>query len=169
MRAAGLQTDLLVPLFKPLPPLRTISDTAEQRHICFLLEQAFLQVIYELGDIKENSLPITKYPDDFELAILRQVASELVAIPDEKREVFWKPLLSYGYIIPRSIGVFCKSFFLYNLGFPERHEKTAEILRAMVQFTYELPTWATKHASRHEDFRVAVVGMQQGFCFDMDR
>lgn len=163
MRAPGLRTELLVPLFKNLPKLQTIIDTTEQEHICYLLEQAFLQVIYELGEINETSVTITKYPDDFTLTVLQRVASELVAISDGKRETFWKPLLSYGYIIKSSIDTFCKSFFLYNLGFPERHEKMVEILKEMVEFTYTASTWTNVHISRHEDFRLAVVGMQQDF------
>jgi|GEM_PF-3141162 len=163
MRAPGLSTEVLIPMLKHMPSIDTTAGSCEQQHIFFLLAQSFQQVIYGFGNIKQDSVAIDSYPDNFSLMTLQKGASELVAVPEPMRGDFWKTLFSFGYIANRHIEIFCKSFFLRNLVLPDRYETMASIVKDMVEFTNTQPTWAIKHVSRHTDFRLAVVGMQPDF------
>lgn len=162
MRAPGLRTGILITLFKNIPELATVTDNNDQRQLYFLLKEGIDQLTYEFGEIKDTSSPITSYPSDYANAILQRLAQELLSIPDEIRSDYWKPLLSFGYIAQKWITNFLRYFFLYSLQ-SKKFEKMAEVVGEMLSFTTSLDTWSAKRISRHEDFRLALVGMQLDF------
>lgn len=160
-RVPGFYTPVLKYLLKTLPGIDQTRDAQERAHILFLYNQAFGQVIYELGEITEDAKEIEQYPDDFNRMVLQRVPSLLPLLTEEESaHLLWKPLFSYGYIAARWIDIFCTHYFLSHVEKKERHERMIQILQEMVVFSYTSPTWKTKHIRRGEDFRLCVVGMQ---------
>jgi hypothetical protein len=160
-RVPGFYTPVLKHLLKTLPNIDQTRDAQERAHILFLFNQAFGQVIYELGEITEDAKEIEQYPDDFNRMVLQRVPALLPLLTEEESgQLLWKPLFSYGYIAAKWIDIYCTHFILSHIVKKERLEKMIQILQEMVEFSYTSPTWKSKHISRGEDFRLCVVGMQ---------
>lgn len=160
-RVPGFYTPVLKYLLKTLPGLEQTRDAEERTHILFLHNQAFGQVIYELGEITEDAKAIEHYPDEFNLMVLRRLPELLPLLTEEESaHLLWKPLFSYGYIAARWIDIFCTHYFLSHVEKKERHERMIQIMQEMVEFSYTSPTWKSKHIRQGEDFRLCVVGMQ---------
>lgn len=160
-RDPGFYTPVLKHFLKALPALEKTRNASEKTHILFLFKQAFEQVIYELGEIKEDAKAIKQYPGEFNQMVLQRTSSFLPLLTEqESPEIFWKPLFSYGYIAARWIDIFCTHFILSHIEKTKRHDRMIAILQEMVQFSYTSPTWKSEHIRRGEDFRLCIVGMQ---------
>lgn len=160
-RVSGFYIPVLKYLLKTLPSIDQTRDAQERAHILFLYNQAFGQVIYELGEITEDAKEIEQYPDDFNRIVLQRVPALLPLLTEEEStHLLWKPLFSYGYIAARWIDIFCTYYILSHVEKKERHDRMIHILQEMVEFSYTSSTWKTKHIRRGEDFRLCVVGMQ---------
>lgn len=162
IRPPGIATMQIKEMLACLPALNNARNSAERGQIIYLWHEAFKQVIYELGEIKEASESIDDFPDEFNLLVIQKIAEMLTLLNDDERvERFWKPLFEFGYIAQRWIERFCTYYFLTNVEKTERHDKMIVLLREMLEFTNNLSTWSTKHINSHEDFRLCIVGMQR--------
>ena len=158
VRRKGLSTYLIQPLFEVLPALKDNPNIACKSYIISLLDQGMLQVVYQLGEIKEDSLSIRSLENEFDRAVLRKTAQSILSIEDSKeRGRIWQSLLKFGYIAPKFIETFCNAIFLY-LDHPGEHHRLGQILNEMIEFTYTCPTWASRKTERFKDFRICVLG-----------
>lgn len=161
VRKPSLDTELLREMLVCLPDLNDIHDPVERGHVIALWDESFKQVIYELGEIKETSKVIDKFPDKFHLLVAQKIGGLLPLLNEaENLGRFWKPLFEFGYIAPKLIEQFCTYFYLRNIEKKERHERMVGLIREMLVFTSVASTWSTKHINRHEDFRLCIMGMQ---------
>lgn len=149
---------MIKPMIEALPAISTTEDKDTKDYLILLLEQAYSQVIYQLGEIQENSIAIKSLESDFDRVVLKKTAEAILHLPDHKDEKsFWEPLFKFGYIAKNSIQTFCNHFFV-NLDTQIARDKMVRVLNEMIEFTYTSPTWATRRIDRFEDFRVCVMG-----------
>ncbi|TKK64367.1 hypothetical protein FC093_22705 [Ilyomonas limi] len=156
VRRAGLNTYLVIPMIECLPD---VEEAKESEYLFVLLEQAFNQVIYQLGEIKKDSLAIRSLPKDFDRAVLQKLGAFILKL--ERKDLmikFWEPLFRFGYIAPQHIETFCNSFFLHNLDVTSNYTKMVMLLDEMVKYSYSSPTWITKKVGRFKDFRICLLG-----------
>lgn len=158
VRKAGLSTTIIKPMIEAIPALSRIEEKTAKAYITLLVEQAYNQVIYQLGEIREDSLAIRSIESEFDNVVLKKVAESILFLEDDQDVTrFWEPLFKFGYIAQKWIQTFC-NFFFVNLDHPDVRDKMVKLLNEMVEYTYSSPTWATKHVDRFSDFRICVMG-----------
>lgn len=164
VRRAGLNTNIIKPMLETIPALSTIKERTAKAYITLLLEQAYNQVIYQLGEIRDQSLAIKSMENEFDRIVLKKVAESILFLEDDQDEKrFWEPLFKFGFIAQKWIQTFCNSFFV-NLDSPDVRDKMVTLLNEMIEYTYSSPTWATKHIDRFSDFRICVMGFHPWMC-----
>ncbi|MEI3802332.1 MULTISPECIES: AAA family ATPase [unclassified Chitinophaga] len=164
VRKAGLTTSIIIPMLEVIPELSAIKGNTEKTYIVSLWEQAYKQIIYQLGEIKEDSLPIKSSESEFDRMVLQKIAKSILFLGSEEVELrFWEPLFKYGYIAQKWIQTFCNSFYV-NLDTPDIRDKMVKLLNQMVEYTYTSSTWETKHIDRFSDFRICIMGFHPWMC-----
>lgn len=166
VRRAGLNTWMLATLMQCLPSLSEIREEEERSYVRNLLTAGLNQVIYQLGEIKDDSFAIKSLETDFEKAVLRNVAKSILYVENNVKKDWWEPLFRFGYIAQSRIREFCNTYFV-NLDKPQKTDEMVALLQEMVEYTHTAPTWATRYANRFEDFRICLLGFhswRQDMC-----
>lgn len=159
-RLAPANNDYILAFFKALPiTLDSLSPEDTQ-----LIEGYWLKgiayMIYQMGPIVPGGKKLDDFPDELSRYMLMNLWTVVFSIEEESRQdVFWQPILQYGYIGVKQIELLMRCFYLKNIDRPAEHGMMVQLLHRMVIFTKDLETWKIASVDRQSDFRLCLYGL----------
>lgn len=157
----GLNKEMLQHAFAYLPPVTELNDT-DRKHVLMFWHQMLKQIIFELGEINEQSRQHENYPHTFDIWAMEKIARTVLDIePNDgfTPESFWQPILAYGHLANEWIDNFLLYYFLSGAEKRLSSDRFFTELSKMIMFANECPNWDAKRHYRGKEVWEALVGV----------
>lgn len=158
---SGLDLEMIKHAFTSFPTVDQL-EGAERVYAITFWKQIINQIVFELGDIAQNSSERDDYPNQFHIWALERISklvTELEPTDSLSAEDFWKPILQYGYLACDWIDIFCTDFFLHNIEKKETHNTFFDEWNKMILFANESKTWTSKRNYHRKEIWQSLMGL----------
>lgn len=158
---SGLDLEMIKHAFTSFPTVDQL-EGAERVYIINFWKQIINQIVFELGDIDQNSLELDDYPNQFHIWALERISKlviELEPTDSLSAEYFWKAILQYGYFACDWIDIFFTDFFLHNIEKKETHNTFFFEWNKMILFANESKNWTSKRNYHRKEIWQSLMGL----------
>ena len=158
---SGIDLEMIKHAFASFPTIHQLEEN-ERAYVITFWKQVINQIVFELGDITQNSLERDDYPNQFHIWALERISklvTQLKPTDSLSPEDFWKPIFEYGYLASYWIDIFCTHFFLHNIEEKETHSIFFDEWKKMIVFAYSCETWDSKRQYHRKEIWESLMGL----------
>ncbi len=143
---SGLDLEMIQHAFSSIPKITQI-DGIERIYVLDFWNQIINQIVFELGEINNESQHQDEYPNSFHLWAIEGISNLVSEIKFEDNilpENFWKPIFEYGHLATEWIDRFCFYFFINNIEKKDTYNDFFNEWDKMIVFANDSKTWNFK-------------------------
>tara|TARA_R110002050_G_scaffold75090_1_gene161023 strand:+ start:1044 stop:6320 length:5277 start_codon:yes stop_codon:yes gene_type:complete len=157
----GIDLEMLQHAFSSIPEIEIVDDK-ERKYLLNLWKQITEQIVFELGNIDENTKQQEDYPNQFHIWALQKIpklVSQIKPTDNIKADFFWKQILQYGHLASHWVDIFCLHYFLNNIENKEYHSGFFKEWKKMIAYASECKTWNYKRHYRENEIWESLMGV----------